>query len=151
MKSTILFIIISFTFMLSACEQKQEQSAEAAPAPDLISMSLSEQIDYYIAQDEYETALARLDEEEVNQDILQLKEKVHLNYGIHIVYNADPAQMRENANNGLRQFIKVLDINRSNDKAISEIEQIMGIYATFPDRSPDEEVVEELRRLGFNY
>jgi hypothetical protein len=149
MKSTILFIIISLSLLLTGCEQKAQQNEEAAP--DLSSMSLPEEIDYYISQDQYETALARLDEEEVDQDILMLKEKVHLNYGIHIVYNADPSQMRENANNGLRQFIKVLDINRSNDKAISEIEQIMGIYSTFPDRAPDEDVVEELRRLGFNY
>ena len=149
MKSTILFIIIFLSLIFTGCEQKAQQKQEAAP--DLSSMSLSEEIDYYISQDQYETALTRLDEEEVDQGILMLKEKVHLNYGIHIVYNADPSQMRENANNGLRQFIKVLDINRSNDKAVSEIEQIMGIYATCPDRSPAEDVMDDLKRLGFKY
>lgn len=141
------FILIALTV---ACSEQKEQTNTETDV-DLSSLSIPEQIDALIAIDKYDEALAILEEEEVNKDNLRLKEKVHLNYGIYIIYNADPSQMRENANNGLRQFIAVLDINRNNDKAVSEIEQIMGIYSTFPDRSPAEDVMEDLRRLGFNY
>lgn len=57
--------------------------------------------------------------------------------------------MRDKMNGALAQYIEVLKINENNEKAISEIEQIIGIYATFPDRSPEPEIVEELKKLGF--
>ena len=141
-----LVYLLLIAFMFTAC-QSETETKEAAPEP----ATLSEKIDQLIEADEYEEALTLLEAEEVSEEILGLQEKTHLNYGLFIIYNSDPSKMRENANNGLRQFIKVLDINRGNDKAVSEIEQIMGIYATFPDRGPDEDVMEDLRRLGFNY
>jgi len=141
-----LFVI---ALTVACAEQDTEKHNETEV--DLSSLSLAEQMDALIAADKYDEALAILEAEELNQEILRLKEKVHLNYGIYIIYNSDPSQMRENANNGLRQFVAVLDINRNNDKAVSEIEQIMGIYSTFPDRSPAEDVMEDLRRLGFDY
>ena len=59
--------------------------------------------------------------------------------------------MRQRMTGALEQFIKVLKINPDNQKAISEIEQIMSIYATMPDKSPGEEIMNDLQELGFNY
>jgi hypothetical protein len=58
--------------------------------------------------------------------------------------------MRENANKALREFIAVLEINPENEKATAETEQILGIYRTFPDRKPAEDVVVKLQELGFD-
>jgi hypothetical protein len=58
--------------------------------------------------------------------------------------------MRDKMNSALRQYIEVLKINPDNEKATSEIEQILDIYSSFPDRSPDADVLEALKQLGFN-
>ena len=58
--------------------------------------------------------------------------------------------MRDKINGALAQYVEVLKLNKNNEKAISEIEQILGIYSTFPDRGPDETILAELRNLGFN-
>jgi len=138
------FLLILITVGLFACS-KSEPDSPPQPA------SLQEEIDLLIEQDEYEEALARLNQQEASEELSKLKEKTHLNYGIHLIYQSVPENMRENANNALRQFIEVLEINPNNEKAVSEIDQIMGIYATFPDRSPREDILEDLRRLGFDY
>lgn len=139
------FFLFAIIFSLIACSNKSESGNRQEPA------SLQEQINLLIEQDKYEKALDRLSEEEPSAEVDKLKEKTHLNYGIHLIYQSVPENMRENANNALRQFIEVLEINPNNEKAVSEIEQIMGIYATFPDRSPREDILEDLRRLGFDY
>ena len=59
--------------------------------------------------------------------------------------------MRDRMTSALEQYIKVLNINPENQKARSEIKQIMGIYDTMPNRSPDEEIMNDLRELGFDY
>jgi len=138
------FLLILITVGVFACS-KAETDTPPQPA------SLQEEIDLLIEQDQYEQALARLSEKDASEEVAKLKEKTHLNYGIHLIYQSVPENMRENANNALRQFIEVLKINPDNEKAISEIDQIMSIYATFPDRSPREDILEELRRLGFDY
>jgi len=138
------FLLILITVGVFACS-KSETDTPPQPA------SLQEEIDLLIEQDQYEQALARLSEKDASEEVAKLKEKTHLNYGIHLIYQSVPENMRENANNALRQFIEVLKINPDNEKAISEIDQIMSIYATFPDRSPREDILEELRRLGFDY
>ena len=140
------YILVLLAGLLACAKTESANTPEAAAIPT----ALPEKIDFFIENDRYEEALSALENEPVNEETLQLREKAHLNYGIHTVYQADPSTMRENANKGLRQFIKVLDINRDNEKAISEIENIMSIYASL-NRSPEESVLEELRRLGFNY
>ena len=148
MKYTALLLTLA---LFTACSSPDKPADAEATTEIDANLPLDQKVNLMIEADQYEEALALLDAEETSEEILGLKEKTHLNYGLFIIYNSDPSKMRENANNGLRQFINVLDINRGNDKAVSEIEQIMGIYATFPDRGPDEDVMEDLRRLGFNY
>ena len=113
--------------------------------------NITEQIDAYIAADQYEEALTALEDKEDSAEILSLKEKVHLNYGLFLEYrDSNNTNMRDKMNSALRQYVEVLKINSDNEKAYSEIEQILGIYSTFPDRSPDEDILVELRELGFN-
>lgn len=111
-------------------------------------MTLEQQVDQLVTEAKFDEAMSLLDESS-SEEALQLREEVHLRHGIYLIYNADPSQMRENANNALREFVAVLELNPDNEKARAEIEQILGIYRSFPDRQPAEDVLEELRDFGF--
>lgn len=117
--------------------------------------NLSKRVDQLIAEDDYDQALTLLSEAEPSDteaDLQKLKEKTHLNYGIYLEYRGpEGTSMRERMTSALEQFIAVLKINPENEKARSEIEQIMGIYSTMPDKSPGEEIISQLNELGFNY
>lgn len=117
--------------------------------------NLSERVDQLIAEDNYEEALSLLeaaDPSESEFDLHTLKEKTHLNYGIYLEYRGpEDSSMRDRMISALEQYIAVLKINPNNQKAVSEIEQIMSIYGTMPDRSPGEEIIQELNELGFDY
>lgn len=117
--------------------------------------NLSERIDQLIAEDNYVQALDLLedaDPAETEADLDRLKEKTHLNYGIYLEYRGpEGSSMRDRMTSALEQYISVLKINPENQKARSEIEQIMSIYSTMPDKSPGQEIVSQLNELGFNY
>lgn len=137
MKRIAYALILLVTF---ACAQEQEKP-----------QNLSSQIEALIENDMYTDALTILEEQEASEEISTLKEKVYLNYGLFLEYrDSNVTNMRDKMNGALAQYIEVLKLNKDNEKAISEIEQILGIYSTFPDRSPDEAVVAELRKLGFD-
>ncbi|WP_372635047.1 hypothetical protein [Fodinibius sp.] len=116
---------------------------------------LSGEIDRLIAEEEYSRAIELLenaDEREHEADIPELKEKTYLNYGLYLEYRGpEESSMRDRMTSALEQFIKVLEINPENEKARTEIQQIMGIYETMPDRSPGDEIVEDLQALGVEY
>lgn len=116
--------------------------------------NVPQRVDQLIAEDNYEEALDLLEgvePGEVDADLSTLQEKVHLNYGIFLEYRGgDDTSMRDRMTGALEQYIKVLKINPDNQKAISEIEQIMGIYSTMP-QSPGEDILAQLRELGFDY
>ncbi|MEX2601787.1 MAG: hypothetical protein WD355_09080 [Balneolaceae bacterium] len=114
--------------------------------------SLNEQIDFLIEENRYEEALSILDDESVEDpEILLLKEKTHLNYGLHSMNTFDEGEMRTRMNEALRQFAEVLRINTENTVARQQIEQIMSIYQMMPDRGPEEDVLEDLREVGYDY
>ncbi len=137
-KLTLLFLLAGFV----ACGKKQ-----STPQPK----SLDEQITAFIQADEYDDAFVLLQKQDENEQVLRLREKTHLNYGLFLVYkDADITSMRDKMNAALRQFIEVLKINADNEKAISEIEQILDIYSTFPNRQPEEDVLTDLKELGFD-
>lgn len=116
------------------------------------NMTVEEQVNILIEQDEYETALDILASEDQDDPMVnQLREKTHLNYGLHSMNTFDADQMRTRMNNALVQFTEVLKINPQNSVAREQIEQIMGVYSTLPDRSPDETVLEGLREVGYDY
>ncbi|MGK7369931.1 MAG: hypothetical protein ACNS64_06925 [Candidatus Halalkalibacterium sp. M3_1C_030] len=117
--------------------------------------NLSERIDQLIAEDNYKQALTLINEADPAQteaDLEKLKEKTHLNYGIYLEYRGpEGTSMRDRMTTALEQYIAVLKINPDNQKARSEIDQIMSIYSTMPDKSPGEDIVSELNKLGFDY
>ncbi|MFV1885195.1 MAG: hypothetical protein ACMZ7B_11955 [Balneola sp.] len=123
-----------------ACAQEQGKAPQ----------NLATQIDALIEKDMYVDALNTLDGLEASEEVSMLKEKVHLNYGLYLEYrDSNVTNMRDKMNGALAQYIEVLKLNPDNEKAITEIEQILGIYASFPNRSPEPSIVQELQALGF--
>lgn len=143
MKRFVIALLLLGTF---ACAQEKQQSQTQAESP-----SLAQNIDALIDQDQYEEALTALNGVEETEEVLKLKEKTYLNYGLFLEYrDSNVTNMRDKMNGALSQYVEVLKLNKDNEKAITEVEQILGIYSTFPDRSPDPEIVAELKELGFN-
>lgn len=144
MNKLFLTSVILITFFIS-CGQSDNESVNQ-------NLPLGEQIDLLIENDDYETALNLLDDEDRNNpEIITLLEKTHLNYGLYSMNTFDQTEMRTRMNNALLQFTEVLRLNPENTFARDQIEQIMSIYATIPNREPEPEVLEGLRDVGFNY
>ena len=124
----------------------------SSPDSDLFdeNLSLSDQIDILIEANEYEVALNRLsDEDRTDPGVLRLYEKTHLNFALHNMNTFDQTEMRTRMNNALHQFTEVLRINSNNIVAREQIEQILSIYQTIPNRQPDPEIMIGLREFGF--
>lgn len=124
------------------------------PNSDAAPKSLGDKVDQLVSKDQYEEALKLVNNAkgEDETDKAKLREKIHLNYGIYLEYRGPEGKsMRERMTSSLDQYIKVLRINSKNEKARSEIKQIMGIYETMPSQSPGEKILTELRSLGFEY
>lgn len=117
--------------------------------------NLTERVDNHIESDEYTEAIELLenaDPEETDADLALLKEKTYLNYGLYLEYRGpEDSSMRDRMTSALQQYIEVLNINPENQKARTEIEQIMGIYETMPDRTPGDDILAALRDHGFSY
>ena len=113
-------------------------------------LPIAQQIDALIDMDLYEDALERLEGQDMqDSQIRMLREKTHLNYGLHSMMTFDQTEMRTRMNRALRQFTIVLEINPQNRVAREQIDQILMIYGTMPDRSPDPDVLEGLRTVGY--
>lgn len=117
--------------------------------------NLTERVNDHIENDEYAQAIELLDNadpEETDADLATLKEKTYLNYGLYLEYRGpDDSSMRDRMTSALEQYIEVLNVNPQNQKARTEINQIMGIYETMPDRTPGEDILAGLRDHGFDY
>jgi hypothetical protein len=134
------FIVMVITVALSACSGERAEYG-----------NLNERIDYLIEDNRYETALEVLNEEDPEDPTVQtLLEKTHLNYGLHNMNTFDETEMRTRMNDALRQFTEVLRINPENVVAQNQIEQILQIYDTIPNRQPEDDVIAGLREVGFN-
>lgn len=119
---------------------------------DISNLPLHEQIDRLIEANDYEVALSLLgDEDKDDPEVQLLLEKTHLNYGLHSMNTFDQTEMRTRMNNALVQFTEVLKLNPDNSFAREQIEQIMAIYSTIPNREPEPHVLEGLREVGFSY
>jgi hypothetical protein len=141
MKKTITLGVL---LLFAACSQSETQQAPAT------AETLESNIEALLDNDSYTEALEILAAEEETPEVLKMKEKTYLNYGLYLEYrDSDVTNMRDKMNNALRQYVEVLKLNPDNEKAITEVEQILGIYSTFPDRQPDEDVMAELKELGF--
>jgi hypothetical protein len=136
-----LFVLLLIAGLAACAESKQE---------DLSTKSLAEKVDLFLENDQYSDALTLLEAQDSSEEVMTLREKTHLNYGLYLEYrDSNVTNMRDKMNGALAQYVEVLKINPDNEKAVSEIEQILGIYSTFENRKPDEKVAEELRELGF--
>ena len=142
--SILGIFVLSISFM-SCSSSSEEQNSTLSSTVDIAL-----QIDKLVAEDKYTEALELLEGQPDSPEILTLKEMTHLNYGLFLEYrDANVTNMRDKMNNALREYVKVLRINPDNEKALSEIEQILGIYATFGNRAPAEDVVADLEEFGF--
>lgn len=138
--------ILLLTIFIQSCSSNESQPSINE------DLTISEQIDLLIDNNDYETALDILEEmDQADPEIQTLREKTHLNYGLHSMSTFDETEMRTRMNNALTQFTEVIRINPDNSVAREQIEQIMGIYATIPNRQPEPEVLEGLREVGFDY
>ena len=136
--------VLSVSFM-SCSSGSEEQNSTVSSTVDIAL-----QIDNLVAEDKYTEALELLAGQPDSPKILTLREMTHLNYGLFLEYrDSNVTNMRDKMNNALREYVKVLRINPDNEKAISEIEQILGIYATFGNRAPADDVVADLEEFGF--
>ncbi len=136
----ILIVVLTLGFV--ACAQNKSDKPK----------TLAGQVETFIEADEYEKALKLLETEDESDEVLKLMETTHLNYGLFLEYrDSNNQNMREKMNAALEQYIEVLKINHANQKAVSEIQQILSIYNSFPDRAPDGNIVEELKSLGFDF
>ena len=152
MKS-VLSVLISLLLLGSACSSGADQSASTSNEPVMIpdDASATERIDLWIEANDYESALAWLEGQDSQDPSIQLLfEKTWLNYGLHNMITFDAQNMRTQMNNALRCFAEVLEINPQNQVARDQISQILGVYRTMPDRSPEPDVVERLATFGFN-
>lgn len=141
----ILGIYVLSVSLLSCSSSSEEQNSTVSSAVDIAL-----QIDNLVAEDKYTEALELLAGQPDSPEILTLREMTHLNYGLFLEYrDSNVTNMRDKMNNALREYVKVLRINPDNEKAISEIEQILGIYATFGNRAPADDVVADLEKFGF--
>jgi len=133
------FLAVGF---ISACSQSESQDQNTG------EQTLEQRVENYVSATNFDAALEAV-EQASPENADELNEQIHLQYGIQLIYNAEPAQMRESANNALRQFINVLEINPENEKARAEIDQILAIYRSFPDRQPKQEILDKLEEMGF--
>jgi len=141
----ILGIYVLSVSLLSCSSSSEEQNSTVSSAVDIAL-----QIDNLVVEDKYTEALELLAGQPDSPEILTLREMTHLNYGLFLEYrDSNVTNMRDKMNNALREYVKVLRINPDNEKAISEIEQILGIYATFGNRAPADDVVADLEKFGF--
>lgn len=152
MKS-LLFAIFSLSIFVTACSSETNQTptttGNSVTIPE--GASATERIDLWIEANDYESALTWLEQQDTQDPSIQLLfEKTWLNYGLHNMITFDAQNMRTQMNNALRCFAEVLEINPQNQVAREQISQILGVYRTMPDRSPEPDVVERLAAFGFN-
>ena len=140
--------IVSFSLLLFSCSANQQTES---PNTEPVEQTLEDKVDALLDADLYTEALELLADLEDTEEKDSLLETTYLNYGLFLEYrDSNVSNMRDKMNSAIRQYVEVLNINPDNEKAISEIKKILGIYAMFPDRSPDADVVESLVKLGFN-
>jgi hypothetical protein len=137
----LLFTVLTFG-LITACSDSEKPAQQ--------EMTMEQEVNSLVEEAKFDEAMMILDGKPRSPEVVSLEENIHLQHGIYLIYSSDPSQMRENANKALREFIAVLEINPENEKATAETEQILGIYRTFPDRKPAEDVVVKLQELGFD-
>lgn len=141
---TPLFFVLIILF--SACgNQTEPQVAEQQ------AVTLEEQVAALVEEKKFDDAINLLKLADTNEpNVLALLAKTHLDYGIYIEYDNNDIPMRDKMTGALRQYIEVLKLEPENEKAIAEIDQIIGIYQTMPGRTLPADILDELRARGLD-
>lgn len=139
MSSRIALFAVVFAFTFVAC------GGETPPA------SLEDQVAALTAEKNYEDAIELLKTADTNEPAVRaLLAKTHLEYGIYVEYEDNSLEMRDKMTTALRQYIEVLKLEPENEKAMAEIDQIIGIYQTMPGRTIPADILDELRGFGLD-
>ena len=142
MKSIISTCLIAIVLTFSACSGTADSPA----------LTLEDQVSALVSEKKFDEAIKVLKSADTNEPAVQaLLAKTHLDYGIYIEYddNTIPS-MRDKMVGALYQYIEVLKLQPENEKAIAEIDQIIGIYQTMPGRTLPADIIEELRARGLD-
>lgn len=136
-------IITLMALVMAGCSSSQEQT----PKPE----NVGKRVDQLIDQNKYDEALSMLNDMDKSPEVKLQLEKAHLNYGIYLEYEGGDRSMRDRMTDALRQYIEVLRLNPKNQKAHAEVQQIMGIYKTMPDKNVPDDIVNALDEMGVKY
>lgn len=142
MNALVSTLLLAVTLTFIACSGTTE-------AP---SMTLEDQVAALVAEKKFDDALKVLYTADTNEPAVKaLLATTHLEYGIYIEYddNTIPT-MRDKMVGALYQYIEVLKLEPDNEKAMAEIDQIIGIYQTMPGRTLPADIVDELRARGMD-
>lgn len=149
-----ILLSLLFLFLVSCSntgdQTNQPESAESKKndTTELYAdLPVDEAIGKAIENDDYEQALQLLRENEQIPQHKKLLEKTHLNYGLYMEYRGE-GDMRSRMTGALRQFIKTLQVNPDNPKARAEIDQIMGVYQTIPNKNPPQGILDTLQQMN---
>jgi len=142
MKSILSTFLLAIVFTFTAC----------TGTTDAPSMTLEDQVGALVAELKFEEAIKVIKSADTNEpSVKALLAKTHLDYGIHIEYNDNTIPtMRDKMVGALYQYIEVLKLQPDNEKAMAEIDQIIGIYQTMPGRTLPADILEELRARGLD-
>jgi len=142
MKSILSTLLLAIVFTFTAC----------TGTTDAPSLTLEDQVGALVAELKFEEAIKVIKSADMSEpSVKALLAKTHLDYGIHIEYNDNTIPtMRDKMVGALYQYIEVLKLQPDNEKAMAEIDQIIGIYQTMPGRTLPADIVEELRARGMD-
>lgn len=154
---SLFTLLLLSQLLFTQCQQSEPSQDTATAMGDEESVDMAapsgtmeEKVDTWIENNDYDAALEWLGtQDETNPDVKQQLEKVWLNYGYHSMNVFDPAEMRTQMNWALTCFAEVLTLNEQNEAARAQIDQILDVYATMPDRGPDPEVMDRLAPFGY--
>lgn len=136
---TPFFLVLVVLF--SSCAQQTEPQA----------VTLEEQVAALVEEKKFDDAISLLKSADNNEPaVVALLAKTHLDYGIYIEYDNNDMAMRDKMTGALRQYIEVLKLEPENEKAIAEIDQIIGIYQTMPGRTLPVDILDELKARGLD-
>ncbi|HKJ31527.1 MAG TPA: hypothetical protein VKA34_06845 [Balneolales bacterium] len=168
-RTTVIFLALS-GLILAGCSNKKSDNSSSntgnnntqAIAARFKGKTLKQKAEYLInsnnmdqnKNNDFSPALYK-------QVVSQLKTKddsasqhllaqVYLRHGMYKLYNGPvKGNMHEAVTESLQDFINVLNMEPHNKKARAEINQILKIYKTMPNKSVAKELVPKLQKLGF--
>lgn len=149
--------------VLAACHKNIDKTDRTAEK--FKGMTLQQKADYLINSNNEDQDPSNDFDERLYQDVVsqlqsknddgskQLLAQLYLKHGVWVIYSGPSSatgDMHAAITQSLKDFINVLDIDPQNAQARAEINQILQIYKTMPDKSPDPSLVPKLRQLGFD-